>query len=203
MRNDTIETLTITITDLADVRAGDMVTAEYVPCEDTGAIISGIAYKGEFSALWLAGMVLRRPNGAHGSFLRFVSATRDEPAWEPDEELVAAFSDALARLWGSNGAGAVYKEDARQLLGWLHDNGWLKEDPTDPAPVDPVLDETDKRDRIDLDGDRWRWRGNTEVWQLGVQGAVRGNLAAIDRYYGPLWFADEETDAMNNDKAGE
>ena len=64
------------------------------------------------------------------------------------------------------------------------------------------LDETDKRDRIDCDGVKWQWLGDDEVWVANGDYA-RGSLAAIDRRYGPLRFADEETDAMSNDKAGD
>ena len=66
----------------------------------------------------------------------------------------------------------------------------------DPEPVDPVLDENDKRDRIDSEGDRWCWWGDAEAWRFTAD-YIRGNLAVIDRHYGPLRFAnedDEETD---------
>ena len=188
-------TKTITITDLADVQAGDMVTTEYVPQQNEGtATISGIAYKCDSGALRLAGMMLRRPGGAHGSFQRFASATREVPIWEPPAELAAAFADNLARLWGSASAGAAYKEDTRQLLGWLHDSGWLKDSPTEPEPVDdPVLDETDKHDRFDCDGDKWYWSEGNAAW-ISNDDYAMGNLAALDRHYGPLRFANEETD---------
>ena len=196
-------TKTITITDLADVRVGDIVTADYVPPRrERAARIVGEASQGATGGLMVGGYYLRFEEGAACAALRFVSATREVPAWEPPAELVVAFADNLARLWGSVSGGAVYVTIARQLLGWLHDNSWLKEDPTDtpadPAPVDPVMDETNKRDRIDFDGDRWRWRVDAEVWRMGDHAAT-GNLAAIDRYYGPLRFADEETDTINND----
>ena len=189
-----MNTKTITITDLADVQPGDMVTAEYVPPtpsdDEFGATIIGQASAAYGGGLMIGGHDLRFGDGAACAFLRFVSATREVPAWEPPAELAAAFADNLARLWGSVSAGAVYKEDTRQLLGWLHDNGWLKDSPTDPVPVDPVLDETDKRDRIDSGGDRWWWSEVSETWKRG--GSVYGSLAALDRHYGPLRFANED-----------
>ena len=55
------------------------------------------------------------------------------------------------------------------------------------------LDETDKRDRIDRDGDRWQWSEGDVVWIANGDYAM-GSLAAIDRRYGPLRFADEGDD---------
>lgn len=196
MRNDTIETTTITITDLADVLPGDIVTAEHVPHHSEGAaIVYGVAYKGELSSLWLAGMVLRHSDGANGDFLRFVSATREVPTWEPDEDEVRCLAQSLAAAIGAPTSDWVaWRADATHLLTYLHDNGWRKDAPTEPEPVDPVMDETDKRDRIDSDGDKWHWSVGDETWRLGVYTA-KGNLAALDRHYGPLTFADEEADA--------
>ena len=196
-----MNTKTIIITDLADVQPGDMVTADYVPYQNTGAaIISGIAYEGASSGfLMLAGMVLRHTNGAHGSLLRFVSATREVPIWEPDEDEVRYFAQVLAAASGAPASDwECWRAVATPMLTHMHDNGWRKDDPTEPEPVDPVLDETDKRDRIDSDGDKWRWSEEDAVWRLGDY-AARGNLATLDRRYGPLRFADEESEGGPDD----
>ena len=187
-------TKTITVTDLADVQPGDLVTADYVPQQSEGAaIISGIAYKCNSGALRLAGMMLRRPDGAHGSFQRFVSATREVPAWAPDEDEVRYLAQALAAPMPET-ALTDWRAQATHLLTHMHNNGWLNDTPAESEPVDPVLDETDKRDRIDSDGDKWHWSEYYAVWRLRDV-AARGNLATIDRHYGPLNFADEEADA--------
>lgn len=66
-----------------------------------------------------------------------------------------------------------------------------------PAIVTPtghgVMDDRDKRDRVDASGDRWEWREKTALW---VRDDIthRGTLAALDFAYGPLRFADEEGD---------
>lgn len=52
-----------------------------------------------------------------------------------------------------------------------------------------VMDDRDKRDRIEHDGDRWWWDSKREVWWCRDES--RGSLAAIDRDFGPLRFADE------------
>ena len=56
------------------------------------------------------------------------------------------------------------------------------------------LDETDKRDRIDCNGGMWRWCESDETWVLGNYITALGNLATLDRHYGPLRFANKETD---------
>lgn len=191
-----MNTPTITITDLADVRAGDMVTAEYVPPASVGEF--GATIIGQASATYNGGLVvgshhLRFEDGAACDALRFISATREVPAWKPGEDEVRYLAQALAAPMPET-ASTDWQAQATHLLTHMHDNGWRKDDLTEPEPVDPVLDETDKRDRLDLDGYKWQWSGNAEVWQLGVHNA-RGNLAVLDRDYGPLKFADEETEA--------
>lgn len=82
-------TTTITITDLADVQPGDMVIAEYVLLASVGglgATIIGQANTLPDGALRVGRYLLRRPDGSGLSTLRFVSATREVPAWAPDEE---------------------------------------------------------------------------------------------------------------------
>ena len=190
-----MNTKTIIITDLADVQPGDMVTADYVPYQNTGAaIISGIAYKGASCGyLMVAGMVLRHTDGANGSLLRFVSATREVPAWEPDEDEVRCLAQSLAASIGAPTSDWVaWRPDAKHLLTHMHDNGWRKDDPTDPEPVDPVMDETDKRDRIDCNGDKWHWHESYAVWRFWDTYSAFGNLATLACQYGPLCFADED-----------
>ena len=192
-------TKTITITDLSDVQEGDMVTAEYIPMShERGARIVGEASRDAAGVLIVGGYVLRRPDGSKAdTSLWFVSATREVPAWGPDEDEVRYLAQALAAASGAPASEwESWRAVATPMLTHMHDSGWLNDAPAESEPVDPVLDENDKRDRIDIEGDRWRWWGDTEVWKLGNHNA-RGNLAVIDRQFGPLRLAnkdDEETD---------
>lgn len=81
--------------------------------------------------------------------------------------------------------------------GWYDFDGFYHTDEiSDPQPaiVTPngvgVLDETDKRDRVDASGDRWKWDEKTATWMLNAF-IQRGTIAALDAAYGPLRFADE------------
>lgn len=68
-------TKTITITDLKDVRDGDMVTVEI-----GGRQYTGPAYARGGGILDWGGRVLRRSSGKPGSLAAFVSATRESPS---------------------------------------------------------------------------------------------------------------------------
>ena len=59
------------------------------------------------------------------------------------------------------------------------------------------LDETDKRDRIDSDGDKWHWHESNETWRCDE--VLLGNLATLDRHYGPLRFANEDDEETDNE----
>lgn len=91
--------------------------------------------------------------------------------------------------------------------GWHPDDGHATNVATDqitdwqPAIVTPtghgVLDDRDKRDRRDADGDRWAWNKGEGVWSCGPlhEGRdVAAYLATVAAKYGPLRFADEEAD---------
>lgn len=55
------------------------------------------------------------------------------------------------------------------------------------------MDETDKTDRVNADGDRWMWDEGIATWVCDDYAC--GTLAALDHAaYGPLRFADEVDD---------
>lgn len=67
---------TITITDLADVREGDIVTFEYEGYRYTGPTY-GASFDSSVGALCVTGLILRTVNGLPSSLVTFISATRE------------------------------------------------------------------------------------------------------------------------------
>lgn len=87
------------ITDLADVQAGDLVTAAH----RVGAVeheFSEAVWSDDFGHLWVGGNVLRYKDGRPGS-ARFISATRTLPDPEPPTEPLAQVTDVVTRHNGS------------------------------------------------------------------------------------------------------
>lgn len=99
---------------------------------------------------------------------------------------------------------AVWTEDGEWLL--VNDAGrdfWLDgNEITDWSPAivtksgHGIWDERDKRDRVDVDGDTWRWHDDRAVWVChAINTAKMGSLNALSMYYGSDYltgFADDE-----------
>ena len=107
-------------------------------------------------------------------------------------QALAAASGAPASEW------ECWRAVATPMLTHMHDNGWLNDTTAKSAPVDPVLDENDKRDRTDSDGDRWYWSEGNATW-ISNDDYAMGSLAALDRHYGPLRFANEDDEETDNE----
>ena len=70
-------TKTITITDLADVRDGDLVTVEIAGRQYTGPAYAG---EGDSRFLLWGGYLLRSSTRKPGAYVTFISATRETPS---------------------------------------------------------------------------------------------------------------------------
>ena len=68
---------TITITDLADVRDGDLVTVEIAGRQYTGPAYAG---EGDSRFLLWGGYLLRSSTWKPGAYVTFISATRETPS---------------------------------------------------------------------------------------------------------------------------
>ena len=68
---------TITITDLADVRDGDICTVEIGGRQYTGPAYAGV---GDSTMLIWGGYLMRSSTGKPGAYVTFISATRETPS---------------------------------------------------------------------------------------------------------------------------
>ena len=158
---------TITITDLADVREGDTVTVEF----DGGTFI-GPVRTGSLGDLVAGGWRFRKGDGMPVVGTRFISATREAPAW-PTAPLV--WWDG--HLWIKNGEYGVYRRDDREDV-WNPDhrtdgysrgtNGGAERFAAEAVPVTVVptaaLDEL--RTRVQIDTEKVRYAERHELlWQ--------------------------------------
>ena len=87
---------TITITDLADVRDGDICTVKI-----DGRQYTGPAYAGESDSLLLAwgGYILRYSTGKPEAYVTFVSATRETPSLPTKAGSVILVHEACGEVW--------------------------------------------------------------------------------------------------------
>lgn len=154
---------------------------EYAVVHDNGSVFTP------------AGNAVARYRAPGRSYTRFTPEPLPEPTFElpttPGTPIIA--HDSL-------------DETRRVLLRtskgyWADPEGFYCDDEIrDPQPalVTPngvgVMDETDKRDRVDASRDRWVWDRETDTWGCVGEDLACGTLAALAANYGPLRFAGEE-----------
>lgn len=110
---------------------------------------------------------------------------------------------------GTREAGKTFSDVVLVSFGGVYWGGFDHNDPVcvatnqitswQPAIVTPtgrgVMDDRDKRDRVDGAGDTWRWNSRLDAWWNRRRAYSRGTLAAVAADFGPLRFADVEVQA--------
>lgn len=115
----------------------------------------------------------------------------DSPIIAGGTDYRGRFTDALlywddGGWWGVTPKGVLVVDAA--ITGWQ------------PAIVTPtgrgVMDDRDKRHRIDREGRIWMWEQVLQLWMCidGCDEYGYDTLATIDEAFGPLRFADKEAD---------
>ena len=109
---------TITITDIADLRAGDVATCSYKDHKFTGEV-----WAGAHGELFLGPVVVRHYNGDPSPYLTRISATREVP------DLPTELGSVIANVVRKNGLRydwAMLADDSRPR-GWVatYDGGYV------------------------------------------------------------------------------
>ena len=134
-------TKTITITDLSEVRAGDLCTVEI-----EGRQYTGPAYSGVGNVLKWGGHTLRY-NGVPRPYVTFVSATRESPSLPTELGSAILIHEALGKvcdppvLATHDGTDLVPWGVARRIgnLDWLHDEHITRWQECDVTPRGEVI----------------------------------------------------------------
>ena len=135
---------TITITDLADVQDGDMVTVEIAGRQYTGPAYAGA---GDSRILLWGGNMLRYSSGKPGTNVTFVSATRTIPALPTMRGSVILVHEALGEVCNPpvlavrDGTNTFPWGATRQIdgLNWLRDEDITRWQEFDATPRGEVI----------------------------------------------------------------
>lgn len=108
---------------------------------------------------------------------------------EQDDQIADARGDAVIMAQDEQGGSSWGRdEDARLIVASRNALPRLLAEVRRLRAAE-LLDERDKRPRVDADGGLWEWVGSRNLWWCQKAEMDEPSLAMLDQHFGPLSFA--------------